>query len=336
MGRVKLEIKRIENTTNRQVTFSKRRNGLIKKAYELSVLCDIDIALIMFSPSNRLSLFSGKTRIEDVFTRFINLPKQERESAYLPDHSRHPDIQSKECLLRILQQLKTENEIALQVTNPTAINSDVEDLQREVCRLQQQLQMAEEELRRYEPDPVRFTSMEDYEVCEKQLLDTLTHVLQRRDHLLSSHHLSSYEASTMQQSIAGPFVNDVVEGWLPESGHNQAHLFDASAHSNQLRELSSAMYEPLLQGSSSSSNQNNMSECHVTNHNGEMFPEWAQTYSSSALFASMQQQQHGGVGPSIDEMMPAQQGDIPAVTTEAQADREVSDYETRASQLSSQ
>jgi hypothetical protein len=62
MGRVKLEIKRIENTTNRQVTFSKRRNGLIKKAYELSILCDIDIALIMFSPSNRLSHFSGKKR----------------------------------------------------------------------------------------------------------------------------------------------------------------------------------------------------------------------------------------------------------------------------------
>ncbi|EOA36414.1 hypothetical protein CARUB_v10010907mg [Capsella rubella] len=336
MGRVKLEIKRIENTTNRQVTFSKRRNGLIKKAYELSVLCDIDIALIMFSPSDRLSLFSGKTRIEDVFTRFINLPKQERESACFPDHSRHPDIQSKECLLRILQQLKTENDIALQHTNPTSINSDVEELEREVCRLQQQLQMAEEELKRYEPDPVRFTSMEDYEVCEKQLLDTLSHVLQRRDHLLSSHHLSSYDAaSTMQQSIAGPFVNDVVEGWLPESGHNQTHLFDASAHSNQLRELSSAMYEPLLQGSSSSSNQNNMSECHVTSHNGEMFPEWAQAYSSSALFAPMQQQ-HGGVVPSIEEMMPAQQGDIPAVTTEAQADPEISDYETKVPQLSSQ
>ena len=62
MGRVKLQIKKIENNTNRQVTFSKRRNGLIKKAYELSILCDIDIALIMFSPSGRLSQFSGKKR----------------------------------------------------------------------------------------------------------------------------------------------------------------------------------------------------------------------------------------------------------------------------------
>jgi hypothetical protein len=62
MGRVKLQIKKIENITNRQVTFSKRRNGLIKKAYELSVLCDVDVGLIMFSPSGRATLFSGNRR----------------------------------------------------------------------------------------------------------------------------------------------------------------------------------------------------------------------------------------------------------------------------------
>jgi hypothetical protein len=62
MGRVKLEIRKIENPTNRQVTYSKRRNGLIKKAYELSVLCEIDIALLMFSPSGRLNHFAGKKR----------------------------------------------------------------------------------------------------------------------------------------------------------------------------------------------------------------------------------------------------------------------------------
>ncbi|KAL0314951.1 UNVERIFIED_CONTAM: Agamous-like MADS-box protein [Sesamum angustifolium] len=65
MGRVKLQIKKIENTTNRQVTFSKRRNGLIKKAYELSVLCDVDVALIMFSPSGRyLQRALGKLKSE--------------------------------------------------------------------------------------------------------------------------------------------------------------------------------------------------------------------------------------------------------------------------------
>ncbi|KAG5542052.1 hypothetical protein RHGRI_021784 [Rhododendron griersonianum] len=78
MGRVKLQIKKIENTTNRQVTFSKRRNGLIKKAYELSVLCDVDVALIMFSPSGRLSLFSGNRSIEEIMARYVNLPEHER------------------------------------------------------------------------------------------------------------------------------------------------------------------------------------------------------------------------------------------------------------------
>jgi MADS-box transcription factor, plant len=55
----KVEIKRIENTTNRQVTFCKRRNGLLKKAYELSVLCDAEIALIVFSSRGRLYEYSN-------------------------------------------------------------------------------------------------------------------------------------------------------------------------------------------------------------------------------------------------------------------------------------
>ncbi|EPS61135.1 hypothetical protein M569_13664 [Genlisea aurea] len=79
MGRSKLPIKKIENTTNRQVTFSKRRYGLIKKAYEIAILCDIDLALIMLSPSGRLSHFSGRKRVEDVIYRYVNLSDRDRE-----------------------------------------------------------------------------------------------------------------------------------------------------------------------------------------------------------------------------------------------------------------
>ncbi|KAK9284131.1 hypothetical protein L1049_023298 [Liquidambar formosana] len=61
MGRGKIEIKRIENTTNRQVTFCKRRNGLLKKAYELSVLCDAEIALIVFSSRGRLYEYANNS-----------------------------------------------------------------------------------------------------------------------------------------------------------------------------------------------------------------------------------------------------------------------------------
>ncbi|XP_047270989.1 floral homeotic protein AGAMOUS-like isoform X1 [Capsicum annuum] len=60
-GRGKIEIKRIENTTNRQVTFCKRRNGLLKKAYELSVLCDAEVALIVFSSRGRLYEYANNS-----------------------------------------------------------------------------------------------------------------------------------------------------------------------------------------------------------------------------------------------------------------------------------
>ena len=51
MGRGRGEIKRIENPTQRQSTFYKRRDGLFKKARELSVLCDVDLLLLLFSTS---------------------------------------------------------------------------------------------------------------------------------------------------------------------------------------------------------------------------------------------------------------------------------------------
>lgn len=65
-GRGKIEIKRIENTTNRQVTFCKRRNGLLKKAYELSVLCDAEVALIVFSNRGRLYEYANSSVKETI------------------------------------------------------------------------------------------------------------------------------------------------------------------------------------------------------------------------------------------------------------------------------
>ena len=54
MGRGKIEIKRIENSTNRQVTFSKRRAGLVKKAREIGVLCDAEVGVVIFSSAGKL------------------------------------------------------------------------------------------------------------------------------------------------------------------------------------------------------------------------------------------------------------------------------------------
>ena len=70
MGRGRVELKKIENKINRQVTFTKRRNGLLKKAYELSILCDAEVALIIFSARGKLYEFSSSPR--HVFNLFLS------------------------------------------------------------------------------------------------------------------------------------------------------------------------------------------------------------------------------------------------------------------------
>ncbi|CAN6276689.1 unnamed protein product [Urochloa humidicola] len=71
MGRGRVELKRIENKINRQVTFSKRRNGLLKKAYELSVLCDAEVALIVFSSRGKLYEF-GSAGVNKTVEKYHN------------------------------------------------------------------------------------------------------------------------------------------------------------------------------------------------------------------------------------------------------------------------
>ncbi|KAK6923281.1 Transcription factor, K-box, partial [Dillenia turbinata] len=64
MAREKIQIKKIDNATARQVTFSKRRRGLFKKAEELAVLCDADVALIIFSSTGKLFEYSSSSMRE--------------------------------------------------------------------------------------------------------------------------------------------------------------------------------------------------------------------------------------------------------------------------------
>uniref|UniRef100_A0A0E0IF05 MADS-box domain-containing protein n=1 Tax=Oryza nivara TaxID=4536 RepID=A0A0E0IF05_ORYNI len=72
--RGKVELRRIEDRTSRQVRFSKRRSGLFKKAYELSVLCDAQVALLVFSPAGRLYEFASSTSsIDTIFGRYWDL-----------------------------------------------------------------------------------------------------------------------------------------------------------------------------------------------------------------------------------------------------------------------
>ncbi|KAK1292506.1 MADS-box transcription factor 2 [Acorus calamus] len=71
MGRGKIEIKRIENSANRQVTFSKRRAGIMKKAKEISVLCEAKVSLLVFSSSGKLYEFcSPATSLPQILEKY--------------------------------------------------------------------------------------------------------------------------------------------------------------------------------------------------------------------------------------------------------------------------
>ncbi|KAI3842541.1 hypothetical protein MKX03_034407 [Papaver bracteatum] len=79
MVRGKTEMRRIENTTSRQVTFSKRRNGLLKKAFELSVLCEAEVALLVFSSRGKLFEFSSSsTSVQKTIERYQKYHKDEQ------------------------------------------------------------------------------------------------------------------------------------------------------------------------------------------------------------------------------------------------------------------
>ncbi|KAM7277944.1 hypothetical protein ACFE04_005078 [Oxalis oulophora] len=69
-GRQKVEMKKMPNESNLQVTFSKRRSGLFKKASELCTLCGAEIAIIVFSPGKKVFSF-GHPSVELIIDRFL-------------------------------------------------------------------------------------------------------------------------------------------------------------------------------------------------------------------------------------------------------------------------
>lgn len=101
MGRGRIEIKKIENTTSRQVTFSKRRGGLLKKAHELAVLCDAEVALVIFSSTGKLFEYASSGSMRDIIDRYKKSPDGVKTGS-------NADLMSREVvkLQEELEQLK--------------------------------------------------------------------------------------------------------------------------------------------------------------------------------------------------------------------------------------
>nr|QQP63971.1 MADS-domain transcription factor [Camellia japonica] len=99
MGRGKIEIKRIENSSNRQVTYSKRRNGIMKKAKEITVLCDAQVSLVIFASSGKMHEYcSPSTTLVDILDKYH---KQSGERLWDAKH---------ENLSNELDRIKKEND----------------------------------------------------------------------------------------------------------------------------------------------------------------------------------------------------------------------------------
>ena len=77
MGRKKIKIARINDERSRHATFAKRKNGLVKKAIELSILCDCEIALVIFNSQGKLTQYSSGN-IDQTLSKFIDEKPQEQ------------------------------------------------------------------------------------------------------------------------------------------------------------------------------------------------------------------------------------------------------------------
>jgi hypothetical protein len=82
MGRKKISISKITDERNRQVTFTKRKFGLMKKAYELSVLCECEIVIIIFNSNNKLFQYAS-SNIDSILLKYTeyNEPNENKTNA---------------------------------------------------------------------------------------------------------------------------------------------------------------------------------------------------------------------------------------------------------------
>ncbi|XP_039622623.1 myocyte-specific enhancer factor 2B [Polypterus senegalus] len=118
MGRKKIQISRIMDQRNRQVTFTKRKFGLMKKAYELSVLCDCEIALIIFNSTNRLFQYAS-TDMDKVLLKYTEYsePHESRTNTDILETLRRkglgldsPDIDPEDTVTMTTEKYREMNE----------------------------------------------------------------------------------------------------------------------------------------------------------------------------------------------------------------------------------
>ncbi|XP_039002113.1 agamous-like MADS-box protein AGL15 isoform X2 [Hibiscus syriacus] len=181
MGRGKIEIKRIENANSRQVTFSKRRAGLLKKAKELAILCDAEVSVIIFSNTGKLFEYSS-SGMKKTFSRYNKCVQGSPE--------------------RPLMEHKAEKQDS----------KETENLKDEVAKLQmKQLQLLGKNL--------TSMSLKELDVLEQQLSEGLLSVKEKKEQVLMEQlEQSRVQRALLENETLRRQVEEL-RGFFPSADH---------------------------------------------------------------------------------------------------------------------
>lgn len=212
MTRQKIQLKKIENTTARQVTFSKRRKGLFKKAQELSLLCDAEIALIVFSSNGKLFDFTNSRSMEQVLQQY----HRQSENLELHQPCLGLQLESRVALLRKEAEEKTHELRMMNGEELTGLSAE------ELGKLEEMLKAGQNRVQEIKNKRFfreittlgkkKFRLMEENKKLKLQMVNMSGEQVQIHEQYQSS------MASTNMSSLLGPQYKDDISNTLLKLG----------------------------------------------------------------------------------------------------------------------
>ncbi|XP_048227790.1 agamous-like MADS-box protein AGL65 isoform X2 [Ricinus communis] len=164
MGRRKLKILRLESVKARQVKYSKRKLGVLKKGKELATLCDVDLGLIMFSPSGKPSLYVGHDKeLSTLLERLSIITVEERE-------------QRREYTMKLLKKMYSKTGTEVDQKTLTIQRDEGSRFENpELIELKEKLAEKRRILREWN-NPYEVDSLAQIRIMEEHLIASLTRV----------------------------------------------------------------------------------------------------------------------------------------------------------------
>ncbi|KAK1403705.1 agamous-like MADS-box protein AGL12 [Heracleum sosnowskyi] len=205
MVRGKTQMKRIENPVHRQVTFCKRRAGFLKKAKELSVLCDAEIGVVIFSAHGKLYDLATKGTMQGLVDKYLNSTR-----------GADPQIKQQQATEKQVQDTKMEIDV---------LKNEIDILQKSLRYMSgggtgkmtmDELHMLEKNLEVW-IDHIRSVKM-DTMFQEIQLLKNKEETLRAANHYLNDKMISQYGFTNMD----APVTNNIA---YPLTMQNEIYQF---------------------------------------------------------------------------------------------------------------